>query len=739
MKKLRFTLFAWVVLFALNGCIEDPKTETGVIGAKEPEFESFGKENVSERTASSIQVTATISTANGEKITERGFLFGTSTPLTEANGTMVSDTKTDNLVGSYTMTLDKLDNNTRYYIRPYATNAKGTNYGDEIDITTNKGTAIIEIIHPTLFVTRATTAKIGMTITDAGEGKIHKMGVYVFEKNNMANKDTAIFVYDTVYPLQIAYGKIFDCPIKDLTPATDYYVQAFVTNEYGTTFGIIDSLRTLDGKPSFGLIEIESKYTSVTLKSSVTDKGDETVTITERGFCWDETANADLSKHKVRCGEGTGTFNGTIEGLDSNKKYYARAYAIIDLGNGLPLITEYGDEIPIETMQDRPTVRTEAVTNIQNGNADVKGVIDNEGMNSVIASGICWSATNPEPNMSDYFLPLTAGTGGVFSGQLTGLRGGLIYHVRAYARNSQGTAYGDVVSFSTPAVFTEGLATFTGSLRWPNSMAYFAIDGDLYILGGDLGASYTNELWRYSTAMNYWQQLQAFSGGPAMWQFGIRYGWGAFVYGGYNGSGTETVDIYQYNAKENLWSYSPGPSDSAIVSRTTGYSINNNVFFIGGKSADTVRQDVWSYEAASKVWQRKTDFPVKQYGGVAFVIDGTAYAGLGNDINDVCNESLWATADGALSWNPVSSSYPTITGSVLGGVVCNNRLYIIDESYYILEYNPATNVWTRKSQLSPARRHFHCIFSENNKIYIGMGQSGNSLMIYDPVWDNELY
>jgi N-acetylneuraminic acid mutarotase len=268
-------------------------------------------------------------------------------------------------------------------------------------------------------------------------------------------------------------------------------------------------------------------------------------------------------------------------------------------------------------------------------------------------------------------------------------------------------------------------------------MAYFGINGYLYLLGGDLGANCTNELWRYSIASDNWDQRLAFSGGPAKWQFGIRYGRGALVYGGWNGSGTETKGIYEYIERDNVWVHYAGPADSAIVSRTIGYSHNSTVYFIGGRCSDTIRHDVWAFDYPDKTWYRATDFPVKQKGGVAVEINNVAYVGFGSDENDVCNETLWFSTDRAQTWN-METNYP-ITGSVLGGVVCNNRLYMIDESHYLLEYNPITNGWTKKSQL-PANRHaFQCIFSEADKIYIGLGVQGvNSLIVYDPIWDNVL-
>ena len=215
------------------------------------------------------------------------------------------------------------------------------------------------------------------------------------------------------------------------------------------------------------------------------------------------------------------------------------------------------------------------------------------------------------------------------------------------------------------------------------------------------------------------------------WQSGVAFGGGAFVYGGYSGKGDEKPGIYEYNVFLNHWYYHNGP-DLAIVSQALGYAYSSSIFYIGGWSGDTLRQDVWSYTPSLGTWEKKTDFPVKQYGGVAVTIENIAYAGMGSNASHISNQNLWTTSDGAATWD-LKTSYP-VSGIVLGGVACNKRLYIIDQSYFITEYNPETDEWTRKSQLPSSRRSVQCIYAVGNKIYIGLGQ--NRMTMYDPLWDN---
>lgn len=79
--------------------------------------------------------------------------------------------------------------------------------------------------------------------------------------------------------------------------------------------------------------------------------------------------------------------------------------------------------------------------------AEVKGVVDLDGGDAVIESGIVFSE-EINPVLTDY--KVKAGQGdGEFIAKLSGLKENTIYHVRAYATNGVGSSYGEDVSFKT--------------------------------------------------------------------------------------------------------------------------------------------------------------------------------------------------------------------------------------------------------------------------------------------------
>lgn len=102
-----------------------------------------------------------------------------------------------------------------------------------------------------------------------------------------------------------------------------------------------------------------------------------------------------------------------------------------------------------------PIVSTTPATNITVSTATSGGTITDDGGATISASGVCWSTiTNPSLGDSK---TIDGGSIGQFVSNLTDLSGGTTYHIRAYATNSVGTAYGADISFTTLGLAPAGL------------------------------------------------------------------------------------------------------------------------------------------------------------------------------------------------------------------------------------------------------------------------------------------
>ena len=84
-------------------------------------------------TQTTVDISGTVITDNGESLNERGICYGTSINPT------ISDNKNPYStadLGDFSCTLNNLLPSTTYYARAYATNSYGTAYGESITFTT---------------------------------------------------------------------------------------------------------------------------------------------------------------------------------------------------------------------------------------------------------------------------------------------------------------------------------------------------------------------------------------------------------------------------------------------------------------------------------------------------------------------------------------------------------------------------------------------------------------------------
>ena len=246
----------------------------------------------------------------------------------------------------------------------------------------------------------------------------------------------------------------FISSITLLAGGTTYYARAYATNSVGTAYGNeISFLTPASTVPTLTTSEASSiTSTSAISGGNVTSYGGSA--ITARGICWSTSADPTTENDKTTEAGTTGEFTSSITGLASGTTYHVRAYATNGVG------TAYGNEVAFVTLT-LPTVSTTSVSEITNATATSGGNVSNDGGAEVTARGVCWS-TSINPTIADNKTSDGSGTG-IFASSITLLTGSTRYYVRAYATNSEGTAYGNEVNFITLAPTVSTLTTYEAS------------------------------------------------------------------------------------------------------------------------------------------------------------------------------------------------------------------------------------------------------------------------------------
>ncbi len=167
-----------------------------------------------------------ITSDGGSNIFAKGVCWNTS-----SNPTIALNSKTIDGAGSnsFSSTLSSLIVGTTYYVRAYATNSKGTAYGNEVVFTT-ANTNLPTLTTTNISSITQTTAISGGEIANDGGGTVTSRGICWSTNPN----PTIAGITKTVDGSGIG---LFSSTLSGLITGTTYYVRAYATNSAGTSYG----------------------------------------------------------------------------------------------------------------------------------------------------------------------------------------------------------------------------------------------------------------------------------------------------------------------------------------------------------------------------------------------------------------------------------------------------------------------------------------------------------------------
>ncbi|GHT38228.1 hypothetical protein AGMMS49965_00940 [Bacteroidia bacterium] len=425
----------YVRAYAENSVGLSYSSEQSFTTAGVPTTPTVATGNVSEIASATAKAGGTVSSLGNEaEITQYGHVWSVN-----ANPTIDLATRTNlgtlSVTGAYVSDIEGLSPNVQYHIRAYATNARGTAYGDDITFTTTVGDATLTTAAVTDIVHNAATC--GGTITNLGGHTIVEQGV-CWATTTMPTLDN----HTVVAALSVA--NTFSCRITGLATTTSYHARAYVKTQTGAVYyGDNQPFTTTQvvSLPTAATTTVSNiTSTRATLQSSIT--GDGNSPITDCGFVYATWQNPTIdAANKESCGTGTTSFGKSVTTLTEGTTYYVRAYATNAMG------TAYGTEVTFTTTAiNIPTLATVTVSAVGTTSATLQSSVTSNGNADVTEAGFCWSV-NPYPTIYDSKQASSSTT--TLSYTLTGLNSATTYYVRSYAINSKGTSYSDENNFTT--------------------------------------------------------------------------------------------------------------------------------------------------------------------------------------------------------------------------------------------------------------------------------------------------
>jgi uncharacterized protein (TIGR02145 family) len=182
-------------------------------------------------TAEATEITAFSAITGGEitddggaEIDERGICYATIENPSFDDTCITSGTG----LGSFTIMLEELINDTAYYVRAFAENEIGLAYGSQKTFTTRDGLPTVITSEP--FDISAFSAKVGGTVISDGGSPVTSRGVCYATTENPS--------FDDICVATGAGLGSFTVILEDLITDTTYFVRAFVENTTGIKYGI---------------------------------------------------------------------------------------------------------------------------------------------------------------------------------------------------------------------------------------------------------------------------------------------------------------------------------------------------------------------------------------------------------------------------------------------------------------------------------------------------------------------
>ena len=403
-------------------------------------------------TENGAKVKATISTNGGLEVTEKGVCYSSTNSKPTLEDTKAISTEADNNI---LVNLGDLQGGVTYYVRAFATNAKGTGYSTVEQFTTTKHT------EPTLNGLNVINIKDDNAQASANIANLGGDGETIKERGFVVSTGSNPSV-DDGYSLKFVSKdtkEAFTAQLTGLSYNTLYNIRAYATNNVGTGYSQALSFETgSSSRATLGELKCtKTEAYKLSFEFEISNNGG--AELTKTGFKWKKSSDSEYT-------DAPGTLNGTkvtgtISGLEANTQYYVYGYATNKNGetstgsnyvntNKLP---PNPDDNPTPDDDDntrKPKLNYLNYSEVYATTAWLNCSISDEGNLPITEKGFIYKVKDGTEVTVDNGTKVVVTTSGTnMKTKLTGLTGKTQYSVRAYAINSKGIGYSSERYFTT--------------------------------------------------------------------------------------------------------------------------------------------------------------------------------------------------------------------------------------------------------------------------------------------------
>lgn len=302
----------------------------------------------------------TLTGDGGAEIIEKGLVWNTAINPNISHTKKVDKGDSDD----FTMVIDKLLPNVTYYVRAFATNSKGTGYGNQVSYRKALNLPTVSTLNVNGETRQSDNSYIISTGADVkdlgGLPSILKRGVVwsdkltypTIEDNVTVEEDKAAFDGHFLSASGVAkksYG--IGASIVNIQVPIDktINIRAFATSNIGTAYGANVVWKKVSKAPTLSTTAAYyiSSNSAITGGNISVDGG---LNITESGIVYSKTslaiiANSNFEKIVGEQDVQNGVFTVNIDDLEPATLYYIRSYAKNDTGIG------YGNQLYFRTLK----------------------------------------------------------------------------------------------------------------------------------------------------------------------------------------------------------------------------------------------------------------------------------------------------------------------------------------------------------------------------------------------------